>query len=195
VFVVGLVLVASYTAGLYLGRQRGEQDGFAAGRKSVEAIVTNEIEQARAQRPTEGIFDGVGTSPVGRSGPDAGLERTVGDGGSTSPEMSEGSSAAAWVRGYTYIVVQDFKSDALADAHKAARYLADNGVDTAIVELDGDWKYRLITLQGFNRDEAVQRNLAEEYLERVRTLGQNYFAAGGRYRLEGYFKKLAADTW
>ena len=88
-----------------------------------------------------------------------------------------------------------FRTDAGDDVDRARRFLADNGIETVVLELTGDWKYRLVTTQGYNRDDPLQRDLAAKYLVRTRRLGKMFFEGGGRYRLEGYFKKLTGDRW
>lgn len=181
---IGLLLLAGYVAGLKVGERRGHDAGYAAGQRALESDSMDEIRAARGKPPAGGLFEDIGISPVGQ--PEA------------TPDASapvSGEAASGWIRGYTYVVVQDFRADAAADVQRAKEYLLDNGVETAVIELGGDWKYRLITTQGFNWDDPVQRRLAEDCLARVRELGKAFFDAGGRYRLEGYFRKLTADTW
>lgn len=186
IFAAGVLLVLAYQVGLRVGTGRGERRGYQAGKMDTQAEVMDDIQSARAGTPVEGLFEGVGTSPIGPGAakPASWTEPATGAGGE-----------ATWVSGYTYVVVQDFRAGAAADVEQAQRYLHDDGIETAIVELAGDWRYRLIATQGFNRDDPVQRKLADEFLARVRQTGQTYFEAGGRYRLEGYLKKLTADHW
>lgn len=188
VFALGVLLVAAYWAGLMVGRERGEAAGFEEGRAFAQASAVDEIQTARAQRPAQGLFEGIGADPVQAA-------ETVVSEGPTEDRVTRTQPEVAWVRGYTYIAVQDFRADAQADVERARRYLLDNGIETAVVELEGDWKYCLVTTQGFNRDDPVQRDLADEHLATIRKLGQAYFKAGGDYRLEGYFKKLTTETW
>lgn len=110
------------------------------------------------------------------------------------PPADRNDSKASWISGYTYIVVQDFKADALADAKAAGRYLLDHGIETAIVQRGNEY-ISLVTLQGFNRDDPVQDKLAKDLLGRIRAAGRTYFEAGGRVRLEGYLKKLTKPSW
>ncbi len=181
VFVVGVLLFGAYWLGLGVGVERGEQAGY-------QAAVQDDIQAGRAELPTDGLFDGVGASPV-TYGSDSPTRA------STAPQWADDGGGVPWVTGYTYIVVQDFRADAREDALTAQQYLRDNGVEAELIELGGDWKYRLIAAQGFNRDDPVQREQADRFLSQVRSLGEAYFKAGGRYRLEGYFKKLTAETW
>ena len=188
IFALALLVVAAYAVGLWVGNARGEKAGYRAAKLDTQAAVMDDIQAARAEPPAESLFEGVGTSPIVRRSTETAETLAV----DLHPASAD---EPAWVRGYTYVVVQDFRADAWADVEKAQRYLLDNGIETAVVELDGDWKYRLVARQGFNRDDPVQRKLADEFLVRVRTVGEAFFQAGGRYRLEGYFKKLTADHW
>ncbi|MCH7813433.1 MAG: hypothetical protein IID40_05365 [Planctomycetes bacterium] len=188
VFGLGLLALAAYWVGLSVGHSRGVNDGYEAGLASAQAEAMDGIQEARAQQPTERLFEGVGISPVAAvRGPEVTAD-------SPKPATPPGGSTS-WVRGYTYVVVQDFKTDAGDDVDRARRFLADNGIETVVLELTGDWKYRLVTTQGYNRDDPLQRDLAAKYLARTRRLGKMFFEGGGRYRLEGYFKKLTGDRW
>ncbi|HUU84253.1 MAG TPA: hypothetical protein VM243_12185 [Phycisphaerae bacterium] len=188
IFGLALLLVAAYAAGLRVGTARGERRGYQAARLDTQAAVMDDIKAARAQPPAENLFEGLGDSPIVRRGGESF------DPGVTDDEPGTDNDAV-WVRGYNYVVVQDFRPDAAADVEKARRYLADSGIETAVVELKGDWRYRLIATQGFNLGDPVQERLANDYLARIREFGKAYLEAGGRYRLEGYFKKLTADDW
>ena len=188
VFGLGLLALAAYSVGLSVGRSRGVNEGYEAGQASAQAEAMDSIQEARAQQPTERLFEGVGISPVAAA---RGPELT----GDTPKPATPPAGATSWVRGYTYVVVQDFKADARDDVDRARRFLADNGIETAVLELTGDWKYRLVTTQGYNRDDPLQRDLADDYLARTRRQGQTFFEGGGRYRLEGYFKKLTGERW
>ena len=182
IFCLGLLLLAAYRIGLGVGLDEGKR----VGHQAAQARVRDDIQAARAKPPTEGLFQGVGPSPVVRPTAPAPAESDE------RPAVEDGPS---WVTGYTYVAVQDFRADAGADVQRARQYLAENGVETVVVEMDGDWKYRLITVEGFNRSDPVQRKLADEFLTSVRALGQEYFKQGGRYRLEGYFITLTGETW
>jgi len=180
VFGLGVVLLVAYRLGLSAGLEQGKQVGY-------EAAVKDDIQAARAEPPASGLFEGVGQPPFVHSTPPA-------DAGPAADAAPTGAHTN-WVTGYTYLAVQDFRADAWADVQAAQNYLRDNGVETVVVERDDEWKYQLVTTQGFNRDDPVQRRLADEFRSRVHKLGEAFFEAGGRYRLEGYFKKLTGQTW
>jgi hypothetical protein len=37
--------------------------------------------------------------------------------------------------------------------------------------------------------------MAEELLKKLHAVGSKYYAGGGGYKLEGYFKTLKSDRW
>jgi hypothetical protein len=77
---------------------------------------------------------------------------------------------------------------------RSQAFLAQHGVETAIIQRDSG-RTQLVTVQGFNRRDEAQNRLANELLERVRQVGKLYWEAGGRYKFEGYFKLRKGDTW
>jgi len=91
-------------------------------------------------------------------------------------------------------VAQGFAAGREADAEEARVFLAANGVDAAVVPLDSGGT-RLITTQGFNRNDPTQRTLADQLIDRIRALGAEYYRSGGGYKLEGYFATLKGDRW
>jgi hypothetical protein len=184
---VAFVLLAVVALGIGLGfrqgRARGLVEGFAAGRASYLADTTSEIEAARQQSPATYLVGGLldVAQPVGGS-----------DARAQQPGETGGDRADRWIDGYTYVVAQEFSSKNAADVEQARRFLADHGVETLAQPL-ASGGVRLITTQGFDRKDPAQRKLADQLLEKVRAIGAQYFASGGRYKLEGYFKTLAGD--
>lgn len=81
-------------------------------------------------------------------------------------------------RGSFYVLVQYFRRTAQGDAQKAAAYLAENGIPSAVVEGAGDWQ--LVATQPFS-SEAQARALAD----RIKALGREYFRAGNGYAFDG----------
>ena len=102
--------------------------------------------------------------------------------------------AAGWVRDQTYIVVQEFPAANVEKARHAREFLGQRGVNTELVSLNNDTTL-LIATQGYNHKDPAQKRLAEQLLEKVRTIGTQYYAAGGGYKLEGYYKTLKRDNW
>lgn len=180
-FALVMLMALAFWAGSSWGEGRGRTAGFKQGRESYSKEASDEIEQARAQQPDQELVSELLTDrPV------------TPPSGSLSPSIPASESAAdadvrkvAWVEGYNYIVVQQFSSSALDDARAAQQYLLDNQIPTAIVRVkDG---YRLVTIEGFNFKEPTQRQRADLLKKRITGIGQRYMAAGGRYKLEGYF--------
>ena len=119
---------------------------------------------------------------------------------SSTPTASANLSAnatggATWIKGYNYVIVQSFRSDALADAEKAQAFLKQQGIDAAVVAKAPDKPIQLIATQGFDYSDKTQKDLARRYLQRIRTIGKSYPKVGGRYKLEGYLARLSGDSW
>jgi hypothetical protein len=184
IFGLLILVLGAFEFGRRLGDQGGFRRGHAAGRVSYSADAMSEIEAARRQPPASGLVETLRPGSAGRA-----LQS-----GTVSGETAEGSGGSIWVRDYTYIVVQEFSVGREEDARQAQAFLAENDLGTEIVKYPSG-AIQLITTQGYNRKDPTQRRLADQLQERVHALGVQYFAAGGGYRLEGYFKSLKGDTW
>ena len=104
------------------------------------------------------------------------------------------SRSSGWIQGYTYVVAQEFGTERSEDAGRAQAYLQTQGVFTELVRF-ATGALQLITLQGFDLGDSTQRVLAEELKTKVRNIGRTYYATGGGYKLEGYFKTLKNQSW
>ncbi len=183
---LGVVLLAScFVVGRSSGRQAGLRIGFEQGQASVEAAPPSEIELARAMPAVSGLVEDLlpgapaHSQPAVISAPSASGPRGVGQ---------------QWIRGHTYVVAQEFRAGHKVDAQAAQDYLAVKGIPTAVVRFPSG-SLQLITTQGFDRGKASQRKLADKLLAKVHGVGKKYYASGGRYRLQGYFRKLTAQSW
>jgi hypothetical protein len=185
VFVLLVVVFGSFEIGRRFGDRRGFQRGHIAGRASYSADALSEIEAARRQPPATQLLAPLRVDA--ESDPTA-RDAAPGDSGTPPPE------GPTWVRDYTYIVVQEFSAGRQQDARQAQAFMAEHGIGTEMVKYPSG-AIQLITTQGYNRQDPTQRRLADQFLEKVHMLGAQYFAAGGGYRLEGYFKSLKGDTW
>jgi hypothetical protein len=190
-FALLLVVSMCFLVGQWVGRQSGIADGRKMEQQSIQGSALDEIAQARKSAPIDGLFEDLQSSPVARAEPAAPAAAPVRQSAALAATRSTGP---AWVKGNTYVVVQLFDPGALEDAKRANEFLAQNGVEAVIVG-GGTSKYRLIATQGFNRKDETQKVLADRFLARVRTLGEAYDKAGGRYKLEGYYATLTADSW
>ncbi len=114
---------------------------------------------------------------------------------STSSASANSSGGVTWVKGYNYVIVQSFRSDALADAEKAQAFLKQQGIEAAVIAKAPDKPIRLIATQGFDYSDKTQKDLARRYLQRIRTIGKSYPKVGGRYKLEGYLARLSGNSW
>lgn len=162
-------------------RQAGEAEfrrGVLAGRESFQADTLSEIEAARQQPPATELVQDLLLQPAGQ----------------TADRDGRAADAPRWIRGHTYIVVQEFVRGQADAAARAQAYLLEHGLSTQRIAYPSG-SVQLITTQGFNRSDPTQRAMADKLLARVRALGASYFSGGGGYRLEGYFKTLKSDAW
>ena len=192
--VAGVAVLVVLFAG-YLGFRMGHARGVEQGRLAVQEEKVDAIEQARQAAPTQNLFEGVGNDPTAAATPD---REPVLPRPAPPAAPAPAAEPPAWISGHTYIVVQEFKADARGDAERARDFLLENGVETAIVPngAAASGRCRLITATGFNRDDPVQKKLADEYRDRVRRIGQAYGESGGRYDFNSaYFMKLTGDHW
>ena len=181
VFVAALVAFALFEFGRLDGVESGYASGYGDGRVSFAAEAESEIEAARAQPPATELVSDLLREPVAL-------------GNSAGAVVGEPSAGPRWVRGHTYVLVQEFSAGREADAESAKAFLSQHGVDTEAIHRRGG-SVQLITTKGFNRNESAQQQMADEFLRKIHAIGANYYASGGGYKLEGYFKKLTNDQW
>ena len=176
VFVAVVVVIAVFK----VGDRGGYARGYAAGRASYEAAAMSEIDAARNQPPATHLVDGLLAQP----------------GEQREPESVGGDELAApkWIRNHTYVVAQEFPGGRTSAADAAREYLAEHGIATELVRYPSG-AIQLITREGYSLKDPTQREMAEQLLRRVHAIGSDYYAAGGGYKLEGYFKTLKGDTW
>ena len=193
VFIVVLLGCGVFSSGRWLGYQVGLADGQDRERQEVQRLSNDQIAEARRSEPVSDLFDGIGQSPVSRSAEAKPvtpvLPKPVPP--ATPPPAAK---SATWVKGATYIVVQEFRSDAGQDATRAQEYLAQQGIESAVVG-SPQKGFRLIATPGFNMADASQKELGEKLKERIKNVGKQYYESGGRYKLEGYFRTLKSDSW
>ncbi len=197
IFALVAVVAAAFWAGRYAGLVAGREQGYEKAQQDLRAEGVDAIELARRGAPATGLFDGIGESPVvgAEEQPaeaDADAEHPPAEPEPSAPEPAE---TVGWTKGYTYVAVQGFHRTARNDALRAQAYLAEHGIDTALVEMPGDWQWELICRRGFNRDDPAGARAFEQFHKRLRQIGMAYWNSGGGYRLEGYPKKLTRDHW
>ncbi len=187
-FVIVLLVTAAAVSGRRSGLKEGHRVGYEAGRAAFAAELDDEIDGVRRQPPQPELIAALTESEQRRSIPAAGPE-------SASAVPSQGSrESRGWVPGHTYVVVQEFLPSAAADATPAREFLAQHGISTTPVRYRSG-AIQLITDQGYNHRDPGQKRLAEQLLDKVRAVGAKYFASGGGYKLEGYFRTLKAEGW
>ncbi|MHC4696162.1 MAG: hypothetical protein ACYTFA_05405 [Planctomycetota bacterium] len=184
VFLAMVIVLAGFELGRRSGDGTGFRRGYEAGRASYAAEAMDEIELARTQPPATHLVRSLLTEPGSAS------EQAGASVGARRAEANE----TEWIRDYTYIVAQEFAADRTEDAQRAQAFLAEHRIPTALVRLPNG-AIQLITMQGYNQRDPTQKQLAERLLEKEHGIGSKYFAAGGGYRLKGYFRTLKSDTW
>ena len=201
VFVICLVALAAFVVGQRRGDKAGFARGFASGRDSYAAGALDAIEAARNQPPaTHLVTSLLADAPARAAGGERIAEPPGRGGGGLSPvgrvadPAATAGAAVGWVRDLTYVVAQEFAAGREEDARRAQAFLAKRGIDSGIVRLDSG-AMQLITLQGYNHKEPAQKKSADELLKKERAAGAEYFATGGGYKLEGYYKTLKRDQW
>ncbi|MHC5109148.1 MAG: hypothetical protein ACYTHJ_04630 [Planctomycetota bacterium] len=179
-FVVVAVLAVIFMVGKASGQKAGFAAGYAEGRNNYADEAVSEIEMARAQAPTGGLVEDLLPQAPAHS-----VKAKV-----ESPAVESPN----WVRGYTYLVVQEFRPGRRDDARAALDYLGKKGIRTAVVTLPSGWM-RLMTLQGYNHKVAAEKEKGQQLRARVHKAGKKYYDSGGQYKLQGYFKTLTGDSW
>jgi hypothetical protein len=181
VFACVVVMLGVFELGRMIGNRSGVKQGAAAARASYASETMNEIEAARRQPPATHLVENL----LSRAGP--------------VPNTETGTAAAEvggpkWIRDYTYVVAQEFTAGHADSARQAKAFLEGRGITTELVRYPSG-SVQLITTQGYNRSDPTQRRLADELLNKVRGAGAEFFAQGGGYKLEGYFKTLKQDSF
>lgn len=187
-FFVVLLVTAAMVSGRRSGLKEGHRVGYEAGRAAFAAELDDEIDDVRRQPPQPALIAALTDSDERRSVPANEPE-------SSSAVPAQGNrDSGSWVPGHTYVVVQEFSPSAAADATPAREFLAQHGIFATPVRYPSG-AIQLITDQGYNHRDPGQKRLAEQLLDKVRSVGTKYFALGGGYKLEGYFKTLKAEEW
>jgi hypothetical protein len=192
VFVLILLVGASFLIGRREGRAKGLVEGFERGKASVGADALSEIEAARKTAPNREIFDGLASNPVDGHEPP---KRLAPESNTPSIQAEANEGDSVWVKDHTYIVVQEFKAGDRSDAEAAKLFLAGHGVETVILDSSGNYPYRLVATKGFNRDDPAQREWCDAFHDKIKRLGDQFVKAGGRYDLQGYQKRVTGNGW
>jgi hypothetical protein len=187
IFLVLAVLTAAYLVGSRSGDQAGFRRGYDVGRVAA-ASAPDEVTAARSQPPATHLLAPLAVRT------DASAPRDESAKAKTAATPAPTASSTGWVKDLTYIVVQEFPASAAERAKNAQQFLAQRGVETEVVAISGGGVH-LIGKQGYNHKDVGQKKLAEALLAKIRTIGGQYYAAGGGYKLEGYYKTLKRDTW
>ena len=198
VFAISLVVLGA----IALGQRRGEKSGFL--RAISESSATGEIgnvdavETVRRQPPASHLVESLlandaKPAPAARDTDRSARKAQPAATPQPQAELPAGPQHG-WVRDYTYIVTQEFASGREQDARRAQEFLASRGLPAQVVKLESG-ALQLITLEGYNHKDSAQKRKADDILKKQRAVGVEYFASGGGYKLEGYYKTLKRDQW
>lgn len=191
IFSILAVVTAGYLIGTRTGDRAGYKRGLDVARTAEPAPRSGEIELARAQPPATHLLAPLTGQPAAAN---PAPKPTKSEPTTPTSAPNRPVPASGWVKDLTYIVIQEFAAGSGEKAKAAQQFLAQKGVDSAMVTVAGGGLH-LITTQGYNHKEAAQKKAADLLLAKVRTIGGQYYAAGGGYKLEGYYKTLKKDNW
>lgn len=191
IFALLALVIGVFALGRWSGAKGEFARGFDAGRTSYAADAMSEIEAARRQTPASEVIGSLLEEPRPASQPASPAAPAP---SRDEPSAVKLSGGVQWIPGHTYVVAQEFSVGRRDDALKAEAFLAQHGIGSAVVGLQSG-ATQLITTTGFDRDDPAQRRLADDLLRNVRAAGAAYAAAGGGYKLEGYFRKLKGENW
>lgn len=185
------VVTVAYIVGSRSAESGAYKRGFEAARSAPTSTATDEIQLARNQPPATHLLAPLTGQPATTSAP---AKPVKSDPTASAQSPTPMPQAKGWVQDLTYIVIQEFNASGLEKVKEAQKFLAEKGVDAAVVTLAGGGVH-LITTQGYNHKDAAQKKAADQQLAKVRAIGLQYYAAGGGYKLEGYYKSLKKPSW
>lgn len=114
--------------------------------------------------------------------PAADPERPQAEAVKTTPKARE--------EGLNYVVVENFAPDRRKDAESAVLYLTSHGISCTIEKrLNGGWY--VVTAEGYSGAD----DRLDKLVRRVRALGGEYFAQGGRYQFQCFAKLYKGNGW
>jgi hypothetical protein len=188
------VLCVLILAAVFFGKKRGEQAAFdrVAGQAGLPG-ETGGLEALLQQPPATHLIEPLLVGqPAPMSASTAIRPKAPATGAPAA--ASESVSQGPWVRDHTYIVAQEFAAGREADAAKAQAFLGARGFHAELVFFESG-ALQLITVEGYDHKDPGQKRKADEILKRQRAAGAEYWATGGGYKLEGYFKTLKKEAW
>ncbi|HEY3246646.1 MAG TPA: hypothetical protein VGM03_25145 [Phycisphaerae bacterium] len=199
-----VVVATAYSLGSRSGRNVGRREGYQARSTELPERPIDEIDAARNKPIDRSVFNGIGSSPVAtsESTPKASAARPTtvtppakSSEAPTNPLAAPASgTVSGWVKGRTYVAVQHFQ-ESRDDAVRAQQFLKDKGIESEVVELGKRGKFTLIATRGFDQDDAAQKAALDQYWKKIQSIGQGYWKAGGRYKLDGQLMTLNKDQW
>ncbi|MBI1826720.1 MAG: hypothetical protein HY287_17660 [Planctomycetes bacterium] len=191
-FLFSLSLLLAFGWGARRGETRGLQRGLAAQSQASDPVRQDEISAVRERKPSSELIKDIAVGPqnpvIQASKPVIAPKELPAH--STAQEQA----APNWVKDRTYIVAQEMPASAMASAQTAQEFLVRGGVQTTIIK-PNDRTLLLVTTHGYNHKDGAEKHQSEQLLDRIRALGTEFYAAGGGYKLEGYYRTLKRDAW
>lgn len=163
-----------------VARELGHRAGWRAANEKAEIVTTDPFREIRRQQPNPELLNDLElVNRNVRVEQDRQRRETLGGSVSFHDDLN-------------YIWIERFNSE--PEAKSAREYLNGQEVGSRLVEKNGKWI--LISTQGFEYGIPEQKTACRKLSERIRELGRQYFAAGGRYRFDCFVKKkLPGETW
>lgn len=185
VFLALMALLAAYALGSRSGMRAGMQAALLQEPSPADG-VKDEVQEAKSQPPATHLVGTLLDPPMATKSPPAEP--------AAAAAPSRSGNAPAWTRGLTYILAQEFAGQNVEAADRAQAFLAEHGIASTVVRSRGGAVHLMVT-QGFDTKDPKQKESGEQLLQKLRAVGAKYYASGGGYKLEGYFKTLKGDTW
>lgn len=189
VFVCVVSLIGAFELGQRRGHASGVLEGFDRAAQAGAPAAADEVEAVREGPVRTDLLSGGNTTGSSEAKNSSRQDLLSGPSKATAPSVK-----SEWVKGRTYVIVQEFGKDAETDARKAQAFLQTRGIETAMVRMESG-ALRLVSTAGYDRQDAKERGRSDELIEKIRTAGAEYYKTGGGYKLEGYFATLRQDRW
>jgi len=157
-------VIISFVCGFVIGRRQGYQIGLHARSEFQLGAIREQAHQPAVLDLGKQTVESPGPGGPRTSEKSAGPERrpSVAAGGKTS-EITRNKEL-------NYLRIHSFGT--LSSAERAQAFLAAKGVQTTI-ERDRNW-YVLYSALGFDRNDAKQREDADQFEQLVKAIGQQY---------------------
>lgn len=180
---LAMILFAAFVvlAGAFaLGRHLGYDSGWQAAADRAQMIADDEFRDLRRQPPSPGVLQDldVVTDAVNRE--------------HAQQRRAAHLGRVGFIDDLNYVWIETFATK--GDATTAREHLKNKEIESTLIENGGKWV--LISREGFDYGLAEEKAACQQLSARIREVGQQYLAAGGRYGFKCYpKKKVPGSTW